>query len=1566
MASKPSFSCYLIGADSLLIECGETLVTQEVDIRGVITATDRLARWAERRGIPVLDPSSDYAAELAKEPFDALFSITHLSIIPDDVLALPRQWAINFHDGPLPRYAGLNTPVWALIEGEPRYGISWHMMATGADKGDLLVQKHFDVAPDETSLSINTRCFEVALEGFNELVPRLLAGTVNRTAQDFSQRTVFKRYDRPDAACTLDWRRPAVALDRLVRALDFGTYPNPIGLAKVFVGDHVFGVTKLEAHPEQDCGGATPGTVLACDGDGVQVATGMGVLALSGFCTLAGISVPPAEFRSRTGLSVGSCLGLLSEEQATSLTTLNATLCRAETFWTNRLSGLSPFELPYADSTQPTSAEIGMAPLAIPASFQSQFSEDTNRALLSALWIYFGRIGNKEEFDLAWTSNQRNAACSGFASWTNPQSLMRCTPQLDAPFSDTIEQTSKELTQLDKRVGWLRDMCGRRPELRDMPELKADCLLPIVVCSQAVPDEVGHQAGATLTIALTESANSIQFFYDRAQVSNEAAQALVSQFTQLLQSIGDAPETPVGQHDIMTPEQREQVLFGWNNTQKDYQRDACIHHLFEAQADAHPEAPCVAFEGTQWTYAEIDERANKLAARLREMGSGSDCLVGIHLNRSHELLIAILAVQKSGAAYLPLDPAFPPERVAYMLLDAKSPILITDEDLADKLPKHGAQLVCIDRDRAAIAEQSGARVRTEQSASDLAYVIYTSGSTGNPKGVMVEHRNAVNFFAGMDDRIEHETPGVWMAVTSLSFDISVLELLWTVTRGFKVVVFHDSVKDTSADKSSKAIDFGFFMWGNDDGQGPEKYRLMLEAARFGDTHGFSSIWTPERHFHAFGGPFPNPAVTSAAIAAITENIHVRSGSCVLPLHHSLRVAEEWAVVDNLSNGRVGMAFASGWQPDDFVLRPENYPNNKARMFEMIEEVTKLWRGESVTFENPLGDIVKPISQPRPVQPELPIWITTAGNPDTYRQAGEIGANILTHLLGQSIDDVADKLRIYREARAASGFDPASGSVTLMLHTFIGEDEDAVRDLVRQPMKDYLLSATNLVKHYAWSFPAFRKPNGADIQPGDIDLGSLTEEETDAMMDHAFERYYQTSGLFGTPESCMEIIEKLKDVGVDEIGCLVDYGLPTQDVLDMLPTLDRLRKLANESSQSAGAPSEDWSIAAQIEAHDVTHFQCTPSMARMMCAEPAARSALASIPNVMIGGEAFPLDLAKDLRDVLQPSASLTNMYGPTETTIWSSTQSLESAPTGSISIGKPIANTQLYVLDSRGKPQPPGVPGELFIAGDGVVRGYHEREELTAERFLPDPFRRERGEPDARMYRTGDLAFWQADGSMGFLGRTDHQVKIRGYRIELGEIESLLSEQAEIKQSVVIAREDQPGDQRLVAYLVPRGTTAPSAAVLKDRLRSRLPEYMIPAHIVVLEALPLTPNGKIDRNAFPSPEEVIDTSSAEYVAPENEFGTVLATLWQEVLGREQVGIDDNFFDIGGHSLLVVQLHRQLAEMIEKPISLTDLYRFPTIRSLTEFLGASGPAESVQKSSDRGARRRELRKRRKAQ
>src|SRR5688572_9498464 len=267
----------------------------------------------------------------------------------------------------------------------------------------------------------------------------------------------------------------------------------------------------------------------------------------------------------------------------------------------------------------------------------------------------------------------------------------------------------------------------------------------------------------------------------------------------------------------------------------------------------------------------------------------------------------------------------------------------------------------------------------------------------------------------------------------------------------------------------KPMGFSLFMWGNDDAPGRDKYRLMIEGAKYFDRHGFEAVWTPERHFHAFGGPYPNPSVTGAALATVTERIGIRAGSCVSPLHHPIRIAEEWAVVDNLSNGRVALAFASGWQLNDFVLRPENYANNKQVMLEQIDQVRRLWRGEKIAFRNPLGQDVTIQTLPRPVQPELPFWVTTAGNPDTYRQAGELGANILTHLLGQSVDEVAEKIAIYRQARAAAGHDSSTGRVTLMLHTFVGEDDATVRDLVRQPMKDYLRSSLKLVMDIAASF-----------------------------------------------------------------------------------------------------------------------------------------------------------------------------------------------------------------------------------------------------------------------------------------------------------------------------------------------------------------------------------------------------------------------------------------------------------------------------------------------------------------
>ena len=763
------------------------------------------------------------------------------------------------------------------------------------------------------------------------------------------------------------------------------------------------------------------------------------------------------------------------------------------------------------------------------------------------------------------------------------------------------------------------------------------------------------------------------------------------------------------------------------------------------------------------TYSELDRRSSQLARHLRRLGVGPDMPVGLAVERSTGLLVGMLGILKAGGAYVPLDPTYPSARLTMMLEDSAARVVVTEEAVRHRVPEGKALQVLLDRDWPLIAREADALPDTGVTPNNLAYVIYTSGSTGLPKGVMVEHRNVVNFFTGMDLRIG-AGPGTWLAVTSLSFDISVLELLWTLTRGFTVVLHRDETRGGVGHVTSRVtrdIDFSLFYFSSDEsGNTRSKYRLLLEGARFADRHGFAAVWTPERHFHAFGGLYPNPSVTGAAIATITERVQIRAGSCVLPLHHPARVAEEWSVVDNLSNGRVGLSFAAGWQPNDFLLRPSSWGRAKEAMFEEIDVVRRLWRGDTVEFPGATGSPVTVRTLPRPVQPELPFWITTAGNPATFEQAGRAGANLLTHLLGQTLEELRDKIRLYRESRQAAGH-PGRGVVSLMLHTFVGPDDAAVREAVRGPLIEYLRSSVSLIQQYAWSFPAFKRPGQATTE---VDIAGLAPAELDALLEHAFERYYQTSGLFGTPDACVAMVDRLKEIDVDDIACLIDFGVDEEAVLRHLPHLDELRQRTSRARDTS-----DTSVPTLIARHGVTHLQCTPSMAGMVLQLDGAREALGQLERLMIGGEALPESLATELRGLVGDRGEVHNMYGPTETTIWSATQRLDGS-VGAVPLGTPIANTTCHVVDAHLALVPPGVAGELLIGGAGVARGYLGRAGLTAERFIPDRF----DDGGGRLYRTGDLVRWRADGVLEFLGRLDHQVKIRGFRIELGEIESRL------------------------------------------------------------------------------------------------------------------------------------------------------------------------------------------------
>jgi amino acid adenylation domain-containing protein len=620
-------------------------------------------------------------------------------------------------------------------------------------------------------------------------------------------------------------------------------------------------------------------------------------------------------------------------------------------------------------------------------------------------------------------------------------------------------------------------------------------------------------------------------------------------YRSLLESAVANPDANISALEMMTAEERETLVAAAAGERIGVPRETCIHDLFGQQVARNPEALALAFEGEELTYAELNARSNRLANRLRALNVGPDVLVGICLERSAEIAVAVLAVLKAGGAYVPVDPQYPRDRVAFMLEDSQAAVLITEERLLGGLPGNVPSVICLDRDRESLARESGELPAGGVAPENLAYVIYTSGSTGKPKGVEVTHRSVVNFLTSL-----RREPGVsetdrLLAVTTLSFDIAGLEIYLPLTTGASVVV-----------------------------------------------------------------------------------------------------APQAALVDGAS-------------------------------------LSRLLRERKIT-----------VMQATPV---------------TWRLLLD------------------------------SGWNPA---------------------------------------------PGFK---------------------------------------------------------------------------------------------------------------------------------------------VLCGGEALPRELANRL---MATGAEVWNLYGPTETTIWSTIHRADSRP-GSVPIGKPIANTQVYILDERRRLVPRGVPGELYIGGDGLARGYLRRPELTAERFVPNPFG-----SGGKLYRTGDLVRWLSDGSLEYVGRIDHQVKLRGFRIELGEIETALEAQPQVRQAVVLVREDAPDDQRLTAYVTLHDNASADAKALRASLSSRLPDYMLPSQWVFLKEFPLTPNRKIDRRALPVPAND-EPKSALSAPPTTESEIKVAAIWQDLLKHKNVGVNDNFFDLGGHSLLVVQLQSRLRKQLDCQISLVELFQRTTVSSIASYLDA---------------------------
>ncbi len=845
---------------------------------------------------------------------------------------------------------------------------------------------------------------------------------------------------------------------------------------------------------------------------------------------------------------------------------------------------------------------------------------------------------------------------------------------------------------------------------------------------------------------------------------------LAQHFNTLLHTVLQYPEENVFNLDILGENRHKALYEQLKGTSVSLDWDAHVVCGFQKQLATKAKETAVICNDRKYTYQELGSRVDNIAQILLHQGVKERDKVGLCLLRDVELVASIFACFKIGAAYIPLDPVYPADRLSQIIQDAQPKCVLSLEPLKKiALPAEtGVNFIYLDT---LDTTSNNSETTTKPDFDHTAYIIFTSGTTGKPKGIEISHHNLANLLKGFDRSFETQERQKWLAQTSINFDISVLELIWTISRGHSIVLQPSNpIKLLAPERlqDNGPMDFSIMFFGADKST-DHKYDLLLDTVKYADANKFTAIWTPERHFGEFGGAFPSPSVLSSALSVLTKNLQIRSGSVVLPLHDPIRVAEEWAIIDNLSNGRVGLSIASGWHPDDFVFYQSDYHNRHQILREKVEELKKLWEGIPIVRKNGVGQDFEIKIRPQPKQKELPIWITAAGNPNTFEYAGEIGANILTHLLGQSLDQLTENIRVYHAALEANGHRKEEMKVSLMLHTYITATEQSAFKNSEKAFKEYLESSIKLIEPMA-------KAEGLDINT-----------QRKEIVEIVYQKFGRENTLIGSPESCQQILQKVQSIGVNEIACLVDFGVENDKVIAGLEKIAETKDLfqANRELLERLEVDKQTTVVDLIQAHKISHVQMTPSQSSLVWNMMRQMNGvnLSSIKHWFIGGEAIPQELIGQLSQISK--ARFYNMYGPTETTVWSAWREITPAD---IHIGAPIINTELLLLNEFEQEVPVGVVGELYIGGQGLAKGYYNNAALTAERFKAidnSPFGK------GRYYKTGDLMRLTRAGTFEFVGRADNQVKVNGYRIELEEIEYTINQIPGVRNCKVVPMTDE-------------------------------------------------------------------------------------------------------------------------------------------------------------------------------
>jgi len=789
MNTNNTFSCCVIGETTLLVQCGEKLLQRGHTIHGVISPNPDVIKWAADNGISHLSRYDDLAAFLQQQPFDYLFSIVNNAVLPESILRLPRKLAINFHDAPLPRYGGLHATSWALINRERTHGISWHVMAPRIDAGGILKQKMVLIADTDTALSLNIKCYQASADAFAELIEELSSGTAVETGQNPAERTYYPRYQRPVAACSINWDAPAEEIDALVRALDFGPYANPLGVPKTLLAGTCFIVTKV--HLLGSSSTAASGTVMAADSQGIIVATQTRDIRITAAAGIDGESLSMQQLIDNFGIKRGHCFAAPEPHTAELLTRIYKETSRHESYWRGELFRQQPLSLPdmSLEGAQRENNRSRCFAVEMPEEVFAAGSVTERRHYVSALFAAFlARHTGVSDFCVGCTFaalTEELDGCAGLFATTLPLHL---TADLKKPAAQQLFLLAQQIQSLEKHKTYSRDLALRCPELRSaaLPRY------PIIMQQVESLDDYTVVKDIALALIVAQDGKSCRIVFAAGLVDEQYAFSLKNQFSAFLKAVAAAPGEQLSRLPLVSAEEKTTIIECWNDTRRDFNTDICMHELFEQQVLRQPDAVATIFEGTEVTYADLNTRANRVARHLRKQGVTPGMLVGVCLDRCHDMIAGLLGILKAGCAYVPLEPAMPAERIAVVVERAGIAAILTQQRYAAMTRHPGVTAIVLDQDggRLLLSEGGGNPPSTAK-PDDLAYVIYTSGSTGSPKGVAVSHRPAINLFEWVYRTCNFTPQDCVLFITSLGFDLSVFDIFGMLGCGGKIYIVED-------------------------------------------------------------------------------------------------------------------------------------------------------------------------------------------------------------------------------------------------------------------------------------------------------------------------------------------------------------------------------------------------------------------------------------------------------------------------------------------------------------------------------------------------------------------------------------------------------------------------------------------------------------------------------------------------------------------------------------------------------------------------------------------------------